>query len=120
MLMLQRVISLQACEQLFAWLSQYKGAVRHMKAERFLLFICRMCHLKNCQTEAALLAAGKELHVPGETADITMPPVKEPLRRRPFGMPPYLDLVSALVACSAPQLTSHTPSCYPNPPVILL
>ena len=69
---------MQACEQLFSWLSGYKSIVRHMNEARFIIFICRMCHLHNCSVEKEMARKGLLVRS-GASADITIPlPFEQP------------------------------------------
>jgi hypothetical protein len=59
-------------------MSRYKSAVRHMNEARFLVFLCRMCHLHNCTREHTIAnTKDRQLLQSGERADITVPPRHE-------------------------------------------
>eukprot|EP00732_Lithocolla_globosa_P003390 Lithocolla_globosa_v1_NODE_2703_length_1899_cov_64.991866.p1 type:complete len:184 gc:universal NODE_2703_length_1899_cov_64.991866:987-436(-) len=40
-------VNTQTSEQTFSWLKKFKGSVNYMNESHFLLFILRMCHLRN-------------------------------------------------------------------------
>eukprot|EP00732_Lithocolla_globosa_P005613 Lithocolla_globosa_v1_NODE_5903_length_1167_cov_69.378597.p1 type:complete len:180 gc:universal NODE_5903_length_1167_cov_69.378597:690-151(-) len=40
-------VNTQSSEQTFSWIKQFKGSVSYMNESHFLLFILRMCHLRN-------------------------------------------------------------------------